>query len=147
MKSKIHPDEFKHTTCSITNKECDDSCDTCKIAIREMKEIDEEENKLICTFKERTINGIKLKVNETNTAAKSKSVNDIFTAVGIDKNRYEEIFGSPDQKIIDENYPHLAVVLEHLKLKDCIKHYYTRRFPLIVVYKDVVLSVAAYLCY
>lgn len=145
MKSKIHPEEFKHTTCSITNRECDESCDTCDIAISEMKKIEEEENKLIYTFRKRVINGIELEVNASNTAAKSKSVNDIFTAVGIDKSRYELISGPIDQKINDGNYPHLEIILEHLKLKHCIEYYYTRRFPLIVVYENVVLSIAPHL--
>ena len=108
---EIDLDGFKHTICIITNKECDDSCNTCEIAIREMKEMEEEENKLIYTFRKRVINEIELEVNGSNTAAKSKSLNDIFTAIGIDKNRYELISGPIDQKIIDGNYPHLKIIL------------------------------------
>lgn len=140
----ISSDEYRYEACSITNEECYGiSCRTCETAICEHKSEHDEEIKSICTFKDRTQNGIKAEVNGYNTVLRCGSVED--ARIYVDLSRWEDytkIDGSIDQEIIDKEYPHLNVLMKILDFKPCTESYYLQGWPLITVHSNVILALA-----
>jgi len=140
----ISSDEYRFEACSITGDECCGyNCKTCETARCENINVQEEEMKSICTFKERTQNGIKAEVNGYNTVLKCGSVED--ARIYVDLSRWEDytkINGLIDQKIIDKEHPHMKTVMEKLDLKPCTESYYLQGWPMITVHGDVVLATA-----
>ena len=140
----IDSDEYLYEACSITNDECHGfSCRTCETARCEQINVEENEHKSICTFKGRMRNGIKAEVNEYNTVLKCESVDDACTYVNISRwDEYTKVLGLLDQEIIDEEHPHLNVLMKTLDLKTCTESYYLQGWPLITVHGDIVLATA-----
>lgn len=140
----ISSDEYRYEACSITNEECCGiSCRTCETAVCEHRSEHDEEIKSICTFKDRTQNGIKAEVNGYNTVLRCGSVEDARVYVDLSRwEDYTETKGLIDQEIIDKEYPHLNVLMKILDMKPCTESYYLQGWPLITVHGDVVLAMA-----
>ena len=140
----ICSDEYRFEACSITGEECCGyDCKTCETARCEACDIQNEEMKSICTFKEKTQNGITAEVNRYNTVLKCKNVRD--ARIYVDLSRWEDytkIDGLIDQEIIDEEHPHMKIVMNKLGLKPCTESYYLQKWPLVTVHGDCVLVTA-----
>lgn len=143
----IASDEYQYEACSITCEECCGiSCRTCETARRQMEQIQEDENKSICTFKEKTQNGIAGEINLNYTVLKIDTVENAFThlyPLGIPKqDEFTKIVGLLDKEVIDAEHPHLNIVMDALDLKPCTESYYLQTWPLITVHGNVVLVTA-----
>ena len=143
----IDSDKFKYEACTITNEECGQySCKTCEIAIAEMGEILEEEDKSVYTFESRIQHGISGEINRQNTVLKCNSVDDAVQYIGVGRGveleKFTKIIGSLDQEVIDTEYPHYNIVVQHLVLKTSHETYYRQHYPLITVHGDIVIVVA-----
>ena len=143
----ISSDEYRYEACSITNEKCCGiSCRTCETARCELVNVKEEDIKYICTFKDRTQNGITAEVNLYNTILKCGSIDDAFTYLDIqkmpDRDKFTKILGLLDKEVIDKEHPHLNTVIEKLNLKPCIESYYLQKWPLITVHGDIVIVTA-----
>lgn len=143
----ISSDEYQYEACSLTGEKCDGySCRTCETANYEMINKQEEEIKSICTFKDRTQNGIDGQVNLYNTVLKCGCVDDAFIYLDINKlphrDKFTKRLGLLDQDVIDKEHPHFNTVIKQLDLKPCTESYYLQTWPLITVHGDVVLATA-----